>query len=93
MDVEDQLERNVLKGEKENLWVVLAALLDMVAAIFHAFHEFFTNMSMTAASRYMYEINQRRFFEEASKDIEAITNATSAESSSGFGTRRPFEED
>lgn len=86
MDVEDQLERNALKGEKENLWIVLASFLDMIAAIFHAFHEFFTNCSMTAASRYMYETNQRRFFEEASKDIEAIVNATSTESGRGVGS-------
>ena len=87
MDVEDQLERNVLKGEKENLWIVLASFLDMVASIFHAFHEFFTNCSMTAASRYMYETNQRRFFEEASRDIEAIANAPTTESGGCVGPR------
>ena len=76
------------KGEKENGWVVLAAFLSMLGGIFHAIHEFFDTMSMTASSRYLWKINQRRFFEEASKDIEAITNATSTESGWGVGSGR-----
>lgn len=81
------------KGERENIWIVVAAFLSMLGGIFHAIHEFFDTMSMSASSRYLYQTNQRRFFEEASKDIEAIVNATSTESSWGERTRASFEKD
>lgn len=75
------------QGEKENIWVVVAAFFSMLGGIFHAIHEFFDTMSMTASSRYLWETNQRRFFEEASRDIEAITSANTTESISSVGTR------
>lgn len=90
MSVDDENEIFLPKaeGEQENWWVVLAAFLSMLGGIFHAIHEFFDTMSMTASSRYLWKTNQRRFFDEASKDIEAIVNATGTEPgwSVGAGT-------
>lgn len=75
-----------VKGERENLWIILAAFFDMVAEIFHAFHEFFSMAALTANSRYLWQTRQRRFYEQASRDIEMITgdvNASTKQAGSG----------
>jgi hypothetical protein len=75
------------KPVKGNAWYIVSGLMELVAAIFHAFFEFFDTLSSIAAHRYVWEKEQRKFFEEASKDIEAIVNATSTEPSWGERTR------
>lgn len=76
------------KPVKGNVWYIVSGLMELVAGIFHAFYDFFDTMSSIAAHRYVWQKEQRKFFEEASKDIEAIVNATGTESgwSVGAGT-------
>ena len=74
------------KPVKGNVWYIVSGLMELVAGIFHAFYDFFDTMSSIAAHRYVWEKEQRKFFEEASKDIEAIVNATSTESCRGVGS-------
>ena len=78
-----------VKPVKGNAWYIVSGFMELVAAIFHAFYNFFDTLSSIAAHRYVWEKEQRKFFEEASKDIEAIVNATSTESSRDFGSRAP----
>lgn len=63
------------KPVKGNVWYIVSGLMELVAGIFHAFYDFFDTMSSIAAHRYVWQKEQRKFFEEASKDIEAIVNA------------------
>lgn len=90
MEDEDFVPTKPVKG---NAWFILSGLMELVAAVFHAFFDFFDTMSSIAAHRYVWEKEQRKFFEEASKDIEAIVNATSTEPSRGEWSRTSFEED
>jgi hypothetical protein len=80
MEDEDFVPSEPVKG---NAWYIVSSLMELVAGIFHAFFEFFDTMSSIAAHRYVWQKKQRKFFEEASRDIEAIVNATSTESSRG----------
>jgi hypothetical protein len=81
-------DEHLLKGERENGWIVLAAFLNMIADVCHAFHEFFTMMSMTANSRYLWKTGQQRFYEQASRDIESITgDVNAATNTTGPGQR------
>lgn len=75
------------KPVKGNVWYIVSGLMELLAGIFHAFYDFFDTMSSIAAHRYVWQKEQRKFFEEASKDIEAITSATTTESSWGLGSR------
>lgn len=72
------------KPVKGNAWYIVSGLMELVAGIFHAFYDFFDTLSSIAAHRYVWQKEQRRFFEEASKDIEAITSAPTTEPSWGF---------
>jgi hypothetical protein len=83
---EDFVPSEPVKG---NPWYIVSALMELFAGVFHAFYDFFDSLSSIAAARYVWEKKQRKFFEEASKDIEAITNATSAESSRGQRSGSP----
>ena len=75
------------KPVKGNVWYIVSGLMELGAGIFHAFYDFFDTMSSIAAHRYVWQKEQRKFFEEASKDIEAIVNATSTESGGSVGSR------
>lgn len=75
------------KPVKGNAWYIVSGLMELAAGIFHAFYNFFDTLSSIAAHRYVWEKEQRKFFEEASKDIEAITSATSTESGGSVGSR------
>lgn len=77
MEDEEFVPSEPVKG---NPWYIVSALMELWASIFHAFYDFFDSLSSIAAARYVWEKKQRKFFEEASKDIEAITNATTPES-------------
>lgn len=74
------------KPVKGNAWYIVSGLMELTAGIFHAFYNFFDTLSSIAAHRYVWEKEQRKFFEEASKDIEAIVNATSTESGRSIGS-------
>jgi hypothetical protein len=77
--VEDE-DFTPVKPVKGNPWYIVSSVMELVAGIFHALYDFFDTLSSIAAHRYVWEREQRKFFEEASRDIEAITNATSTES-------------
>ena len=76
MEDEDFVPSKPVKG---NVWYIVSGVMELFGAVFHAFFEFFDTMSSIAAHRYVWQKEQRKFFEEASRDIEAITNATSTE--------------
>ena len=84
MEDEDFVPAEPVKG---NVWYIVSGLMELLAGVFHAFYDFFDTMSSIAAHLYVWQKKQRKFFEEASRDIEAITNATSSEASGGFGPR------
>ena len=84
MEDEEFVPSTPVKG---NVWYIVSGLMELVAGIFHAFYDFFDTLSSIAAHRYVWQKEQRKFFEEASKDIEAITSATSTKSSWGLGSR------
>jgi hypothetical protein len=75
------------KPVKGNAWYIVSSVMELVAGIFHAFFEFFDTLSSIAAHRYVWQKEQRKFFEEASKDIEAITSAATPATIRRFGTR------
>lgn len=84
MEDEDFVPAKPVKG---NAWFIVSGVLELFSAVFHALYNFFDTMSSIAAHRYVWEKEQRKFFEEASKDIEAIVNASSTESGWDIGTR------
>ncbi len=84
--MEDDEELVLSKPVKGNAWYIVSGLMELFAAIFHAFFDFFDTLSSIAAHRYVWEKEQRKFFEEASKDIEAITNATALTTGTGLGS-------
>lgn len=86
MEDEDFVPAKPVKG---NPWYIVSGVMELVASIFHAFYDFFDTLSSIAAHRYVWEKEQRKFFEAASKDIEAITNAPTTESGGNVGTWPP----
>lgn len=75
------------KGSK---WLVLGALFELIGNLFQAFHGFFESLMEESLAKYRAERARQAFAEQASREIEMLTSgkydATSTESSRGFGT-------
>lgn len=61
--------------QKNNIWIVITAFLELFQNIFECLGLFFEALKTGSLQRFLWERNKQEFFEEASLSIEAITDA------------------
>lgn len=88
-DDDDEIVFTAVPSEsarKASHWLMLAAVIEMIADVFGVFHKFFNTLEDEVLANYRWKRSRFEFAEQAAREIETMTggfDATTHTASSG----------